>query len=346
MQRALNWVYTNADDSNINPSSTDYDIKKWVEFIRHVNRYQQISYEIFERFRKLWIVTISSNIYDFYLFIMSKDGLALRFVPDLDKYPYLCNDAVMQNGLALQFVPEQYKAPDIYSICLHAILNNPHAIRYIAEQHRTLDMCKCVVYQDVSLYNYCKVDGVIKNITTQMVMFIVSQKPQYISMINGIESMRIPAKHLLVMFAVSRNPEVIKLVDDAYKNETVCHIAVKHNGLLLEYVPKEFQKQYMISDAIGNNPLALEFVKVEKTESICTYAFKKDIRHIYMKYNRHMHNPSVFEKLRYKLGQNLNNVPLEFRTRDICRRAYLYHPSAKPFIPPEILETMTDILQS
>jgi hypothetical protein len=326
-------------------------VAEYVSFIRLVNQYEIITEESFSMFNNLWLENVvSDDLTDFYLFITSKYGLALQYVPEQYKSPTVCLTAVKQNGLALQYVPVHHKVKDDkYQICLHAIIQNPKAIYFIDEHDRNIDMCKCAVYRDVSLYDCCRVDGEMKHMTIHMMYHILSkvkEQLKFITLINEL-ALRID-KHslrMLVVFAVSIEPRVIEFIDEKHLNEIACDIAVRYNGVLLKYVPISVQQEFttIVYNAINNNPMALEFVKIEKTSFMCQIAFINiNADHIYLRL------PPLYtiSQLRYNLAMNLQNVPITLRTPEICLSAYKLHRNALQFIPTDIRKIMARILQS
>lgn len=296
----------------------DNELLDLVTFIRNLNSVETLNEELFRKFRDVWETTIEESYDDFYLLITPKYGEALQYIPVSDRN---------------------------IDICMKAILNTPSAIRYIDERDRSLDMCKCAVYQDPSLYTYCEVNGVLTNMRHEMLMFMVSQDPRYITVINQMEpyvtSPNIPMVQSLVNYAISLYPELIKDIKVCFRNEYVCSTAVNHDGLLLEYVPN--QTRDMIFDALDNNPLSLRFIK-NLTEEICEKAFSKEILEIFYKHvDRYAGGDlkSSFMDLSVLMAQNLKYVPQRYMTEDICKRAYSYHESAKTYIPSIILQTFT-----
>jgi hypothetical protein len=140
-----------------------------------------------------------------------------------------------------------------------------------------------------------------------------------------------------VELAVYLDPDTIKIIDDKYKNVEVCHTAVLHNGMLLEYVPRDQQVEDVLVSAIAQNPLALKYVKAVKTLELCRMAFVgRDATYLCFKYPLKHRNLEMYAKTHKMMADNIVNVPMRLRTEEICSAAYGFDKSAAEHFPSDI----------
>lgn len=314
MKRAIDFV-------NGDVTSRDDDIGGLIDFISDVKSGGIITEPLFRSFMEKWD---KSNF------------------PDTIREDFLFLITPLY-GSALNLVPENMRTD---ALCKQAIMNNPKAIELVDERDRTAEMCKAAVYQDPSLYKYCIKNGEYFNLTKEMVIFMVSQNPQLISVINRhwwfVRNIERYETVSVVLLAVSKDPETIKLIDDFYlRNERVCYIAVVHDGLLLKYVPKAVQSPLILETAVQQNPLALEFVLAKKTLELCRMAFvDRYPNNVGLAYPRQYQNSQLFRDLPKLMANNLVNVPWKLRDFEICKHAYKFDHSCIDHIPKKIRKSI------
>jgi len=78
-------------------------------------------------------------------YALSRNGLALEYIPEQQRDRDLCLEAVKQNGRALRYVPEQQRDR---GLCMEAVRQNGRALRYVPEQQRDRGLCMEAVKQN------------------------------------------------------------------------------------------------------------------------------------------------------------------------------------------------------
>ena len=80
---------------------------------------------------------------DDYILWMTKNGLALKFIPIDKKSNEICMTAVKHTGYALQFVPEDKKTDEL---CKIAVKQNIQALRFVPDNKKTGKKMKSKIF--------------------------------------------------------------------------------------------------------------------------------------------------------------------------------------------------------
>ena len=155
-----------------------------------------------------------------------QNGLALEYVPEQLKTSGLCQLAVQQNGSALQFVPEQLKTQDL---CQLAVQQNGSALQFVPEQLKTPGLCQLAVQRNSSAINYVPDKESLKIALNENGMLL--------------ENLHLSERcdHDLGKIAVKQNGMALQFVPEGCRSNILCGLAVKENGLALQFVPEEFK---------------------------------------------------------------------------------------------------------
>jgi hypothetical protein len=157
---------------------------------------------------------------------VSKDGMAVEYVPRELRTPELYKIAVSKNGGALKYVPEELRTP---TLCKIAVSNEGWALGAVPEELRTPTLCKIAVSQNGSALKY-----------------VPEELPEYTK---------------LCKIAVSQNGMALEIVPEELRTPTLCKIAVSQDGWALELVPEELpQYAKLCKIAVSQDVDALELV--------------------------------------------------------------------------------------
>jgi hypothetical protein len=129
----------------------------------------------------------------------------------------------------------------------------------------------------------------------------------------------------------------LRLVPENCMTEDICKLAVKKNGLALQFIPEHLIIEELCELAIQQNGWSLKWVPYElRTKDFCEMAVKQNGRSLKF----------IQQKERtYKLcelavqnnGSALSNVPKELITKKICELAVQNNGSALSDVPKELI---------
>lgn len=240
------WLFTLID---ANSEATNYfcnfleDKKNLFEIIKHYSYVFRYISEKNKRKKKFIIQLININ------------GLIIKYVNSELLKNDIVQIAVIQNGLALKYANNSIRN-DIYIVSL-AINQNINAFKY-ALPEAILELIK----DDVSLYNYISPElkenhEFIKRLLN-VNHSILSYLPPNILKINSI-----------VHPIITKNGLALKFTDiRQYQKQTVL-LAVKQNGLSLQYAKNDLNNNIeIVSEALKQNGLALQFASDELKNNI------------------------------------------------------------------------------
>ncbi len=170
-------------------------------------------------------------------------GLRLEHVKEEFKTPELLLCAINECGASLEFISEALQTE---MLCEIAVKQNGYNLLYVKQQ--TQEICNIAVksYTHTSIISYVNTEFRTKD------LYFKTFK-QNINYINDID---IPYEIKLEYF--KDNVHIFENITE--KNEQLCQIAVKADGLLLEFVPAEFKTISLILTAFKQNPMAYKYI--------------------------------------------------------------------------------------
>ena len=152
----------------------------------------------------------------------------------------------------------------------------------------------------------------------------------------------------------------LRLVPDKFRTPELCELAVKQNGLALEYVPENIINKELCEIAVQKDGRSLEFIPEKlRTPELCELAVKQDgssLRFIQQKQRtielcqiaiasngsslQYVPNKYITEEF-YELavkqnGDALVGIPEEFRTKELCELAVKQNGEALFYVPYEL----------
>jgi len=86
---------------------------------------------------------------------ITKNGLALEYVPEKLRNEEICLLAVTADGDALEYVPEKIRNKEI---CLAAVTENGYALEYVPEKIRNEEICLAAVTANSNAIQYVPED--------------------------------------------------------------------------------------------------------------------------------------------------------------------------------------------
>ena len=157
---------------------------------------------------------------------LQADGTNLIYIDVVDRKKDLCQLAVRQNGLALEYVPEQLKTS---GLCQLAVQQNGSALQFVPEQLKTPGLCQLAVQRNSSAINYVPDKESLKIALNENGMLL--------------ENLHLSERcdHDLGKIAVKQNGMALQFVPEGCRSNILCGLAVKENGLALQFVPEEFK---------------------------------------------------------------------------------------------------------
>jgi hypothetical protein len=181
-------------------------------------------------------------------------GLALEFVPDEFKSPYICLTAVKSDGLSLEFVPKESKTP---FICLAAIKSDGLSLKFVPEElkNENEELCLAAITSNGLSLEF--VPEKLKNENEELCLAAVTS--------NGLSLEFVPEKlknenEELCLAAVTSDGLSLEFVPEKFKDEKLCLTAINLNGLSLEFVPEEFKDEKLYLAAVKSNKLSFTLI--------------------------------------------------------------------------------------
>jgi len=132
---------------------------------------------------------------------VSRNGCALKSIPENERTNDLCLAAVRENGLALASVP---KAKRTYEICLEACRNDGNAVYYVPARYRSRELCLAAVENAPAALRFMKKNQINADIC---------------------------------LSAVSANGLVLEYVPQNMRVFDICIAAVKNDSRAIKFVP-------------------------------------------------------------------------------------------------------------
>ncbi len=170
---------------------------------------------------------------------------------------------VLKDGKNLQYIDESI----IHKTLIYQAINNNYtALEHVPLSYFTNDFCEYAVKLHPQANKYIKNKEFIKNfkITPELYLQYVIIEPSYIMYIpeefKTDQICQICISNSLRYLMYANNNIKLKYKVDNLTYETYLN-AVKKDGLLLEYVPKEFKNDEILFEAIKNNVEAIKFSK-------------------------------------------------------------------------------------
>ena len=233
---------------------------------------------------------------------VQQDGRSLQDIPEDERTPELCLEAVKQNGYALNYVPEDKRTPEL---CREAVKQNVFALLYVPEDKLTPEFCLEVVKMDWHALECLP------------------------------EDKRTPE---LCLEAVKQNGRALKFAPEDKRTPELCLEAVKQNGYLLEYVPEDKRTPELCLEAVKQNGRALKFVPEDKcTSELCLEAVKKDW-HALQYVPADKRTPELYLEAVKKDWHALQYVPADKRTPELCLEAVKQDGVALQHVPEDLKE--------
>lgn len=263
---------------------------------------------------------------ELYKLAVKKDGMTIKYIPEVSRTMELFEIALRQNAHALAYVPRiglsEEKMKEFYKIALE---QDGEALEFIPVKERTEELCKLAISQngmaiehlpydfpEESVGELCKIavsqNGLALDTIKEYMTFLDYSDEEEVELcklavaqngmaLEDVSFFDISSKDLeeISKIAVTQNGMALEHVKPVRRTEELCENAVSQNGKALQYVPKRFRNSKMCRLAVEQDGLALAYVpEEEKTEELCELAVEKDYR-------------------------ALQFIPPKFRTGELCK---------------------------
>lgn len=263
------------------------------------------------------------------------DREALEHVPDELLTPEVCMAAVQKDGYALKHVPDELRTPEIY---LAAVKKNGRTLSYVPDALLTPEIYLAAVqnYGD-ALHS---VPDELK--THEICMAAVSNDSYALQYVP--DTLKTPE---LCMTAVSNHGKVLKHVPPELKTSELCMAAVSNYGEALEFVPAELQTTELIDAAVQQDKEAERYIYEEcrTPDDAIVFQFRQDVESTLNRLNtlwipsdsywHDMQTPDIVMAAVIKNGLNLQYVTNSLKTPEVVEEAIRNNPDAAAYAPEE-----------
>ncbi len=255
---------------------------------------------------------------------VTKDGNALRHVPDELKTEKLCEIAVIQNSNALQYVPNKFKTEKFYKTTM---MKNYHVFSHVEKTNR---WCEFAVAQNGNALQY--VPRYIHSV--ELYEMAVAK--------NGEALIYIPhdlRSYNLCKIAVGQNGNVLEYVPLSCITYHLCIAAVRQNGKALGYVPMDLRTEHICTIAVEQNGNALKYVPcILRTLQLCKIAIKQNLsilEHVPIKIKSAL-TTNDYKEIMTTRPDDYHEIPSDKITKELCRHienhaefTFMKNPSGK-----------------
>lgn len=195
-----------------------------------------------------------------------------------EKTPERCMVAVKSKGHSLKFIP---KSMQTYKMCLAAVRNDGNAIRFASKKLLTDELCYEAIKQNGFALEYVPDKFKTNDLCVNAVLQVANNYEKVRSHVKNVFEL-VPSMYLskkLYQIAIKRNGIMLQYVPDNKKDDKMCVLALTNNSSAFEYVPTKLQTKQMCVDAVKLNPLMLQFVCSKyKSITLCNTAIELDWR--------------------------------------------------------------------
>lgn len=256
---------------------------------------------------------------------MNQNGLALQYIEFTNQTFAICDAAVRDNGMSLLYASPSFVDDEMR---WNAVCSNPDAIRIIAIPNRNHKICMKAVMSRGILLEFVPFNSL--NDYYECSMIAVFNDPVAIIKLN-VPLQFLKFFHFHYTMAIIKIPHLIQHVSDIVLTQRLCDMAVRLVGYCLRWIPLRFHNDEMYNVAILRNPMTIVYIPPEKrSREICERVYMRDIDFIVMLYPNH---PNTRDDWKRIMAQLIRFIPMEYRSLDICRKAYEMNDSIANEIP-------------
>lgn len=288
---------------------------------------------------------------EIYEIAVKKTGRMLSRVPKKYITKKMCENAVASYGLAIEYVPNKFKTSDV---CLIAASQNPLAMQKIPEKFITVEFVVKVIkkYQD-GVEAVASLPKSLKN--AKFYHSLIEECPEIIWKLPKAAHTAVLSKACLKAMkcksledAVKKNPEFLSQVHPSLYDYDACKAFVTSDFFTsrVESVCMDFYSDFNIRINSENGFFYMDRT-YDRTYSIPHMVKWPDICLALVKSNPSFIkyvNPNMITQEMYimavsvdKKGHIIKDIPLEFRTEELCMLALEKDPDNIEYIPEEYL---------
>lgn len=259
---------------------------------------------------------------EFYLEIAKENGDILKRVPSEMISEQMCIEAVRNNEYSIKYVPEEFKTSDVY---LELVKHKYTGLKDVPKEKRTWKICLYTIEKNNAI-NYEDIPSEISSdrnfweeLINKKVACAIKYAPAYL------------VTPEICMEAVTRNPYNIKHIPKEKRTWEICYnalISKNENGneeineYLIKEVPEELRMNILTKVGFRSIKELLDYIPEEHRTNdfyIRLLRYGDDgIKHIPENY---INDAEFWEKAIEEEGENLEYVPSELKTLDMCKKA-------------------------
>lgn len=291
--------------------------------------------------------------YEVYRTAVSTSMYAMQYIPKEIINDELCDLAISKHGIGLSLIPEEFRTLER---CMISLKKDGRVIKYVPREVLTkLDISAIIkscasaieyVEPEFLTYKACQNAVSANSCFFRFVPEKFKDEQMYLSMSIGLGSFSPNWDYNFVQF--------FKNIPNKYKTLDFYKKCISLNGEIIGYKP-EYIKDIVLDrdiylEAIKCCGSALRFVPIryidyEMVKFAVTTKIKKDYKYplavlgdmlkTYPKEMTPLVNAEIYELAIKKSPVSLRYVPEEFKTIEMCQKAYSRTKNIKKFIPKE-----------
>jgi hypothetical protein len=228
------------------------------------------------------------------------NGMALQYCREDLQTEQLCTTAVTHTAEAIKFVKNK-----THALCETAVCSKPLTIQYIEHDILTPKVCRMAIRR-----SYGALSFIPEHLQTENMCLLAFR--QHVDKCSPLKYI-INKTDKLCNIAVKLDGMALEYVPDELKTVILCKIAMTKTGMALQYVPDELKTPELCEIAVKNNGMALQYVPNElKTITLCKYAVDR-------------------------CAMAIKYVPDEMKTRYICETAVTNNGFAVDYVPKNLI---------
>jgi uncharacterized protein YkvS len=290
---------------------------------------------------------------DFYRFLLDKNPMQLSDVPPPFITNEMCKLSVEADASNFRHVPYEKR---IKELCRVAIEKHPKNLPFIPKHHLSTELTKNALMSDISLFKFTQEDSWTDKICANAVVnefleiSIVPDKYKTESFYTCLLSLDfysfkndIPNQYRGTEYYIKCIKEDSLTFSDirSLPNENhidkakIYEIAFEYSPYFFEHIPKQYRTEEMCKLIFEHDVTTFHNIPDNfRTEDMYIEALHSGIRNIHIpdKYN----NQPFYDRLVAFWPSNIQYVPPEFRTYDICKAAVKSESRLFKFVPPDL----------
>ncbi len=257
------------------------------------------------------------------LVAVRKNGRALQYVPEDMRNSIICDAALTENNDAWIWVPEKLRDKELYR---KIVKNDCWNLQYVPDEFKSQEMCEEAVERNGLVLQFVGARWMTSYICV-LALHSNGEARKYLPKNKDMKD--------ILKEAVNQKGKALAVIEE--KTAELCGLAVRRDGLALQYVSEEMLTEEIALQAVGQNGQALRFVpEALRTENVCQEALKNRADALqYIPENIKTNEACLSAVSRN--GIMLRFVPMKLRTPEICISAVTNNALAREYVPDNLL---------